>query len=225
VWPIWAITIDTIRQESGRQSVECILWTKFCPRQLKQNYYWLISVTAPVISGILHWFYALIVRCCLIVLMWLFRCLSVFAWLDRQKLLHCLPCWYIRHELQSALQVYEWWQVSSQRWSVPLSARMDRCTVYRKWVPPGSNAGLDLQFIGIYIHCSVFFHCSVLLIPCSAFVHIMLPAQSLLMLLCFGKKVHRIVSGQCHILGCGNFNADTYICVLYAVTISTAAPP
>lgn len=50
----------------------------------------------------------------LFVLMCLFRCLSVFAGLDRQKLLHCLPCWYIWHELQSALQVSEWWQVSSQ---------------------------------------------------------------------------------------------------------------
>jgi hypothetical protein len=127
-----AITINTIKQESGRHSVDCILWTKFCPRHLTQNCYWLTSVTAPVISGILHWSWALIVRCCLIVLMWLFRCLSVFAWLDRQKLLHCLPCWYIRHELQSTLQVYERGPLSSQRWSVPLSTRMDRCTVYRK---------------------------------------------------------------------------------------------
>jgi len=150
----------------------------------------------------------------------------MFAWLDRQKLLHCLPCWYVRHELQSALQVYEWGQVSSQRWSLPLSARMDRCTVYRKWVPPGSNAGLYLQFIGICIHCSVFFHCSILLIPCSASVHIMLRAQSLLMHLCFGKEVNRIFSGQCHVLGCSNFNSDTCISVCYiAVTRSTAPLP
>ena len=53
----------------------------------------------------------------------------------------------------------------------------------------------------------------------------MLPAQCLLMILCFGKDINGIFSGHGHFLVCSNFSTDTCIlCVFVSVTRSTAAP-